>query len=167
MPVWVQNKFSLRKVVLVHCQNVRSWGRSQKKCREQALYIAVISSKADFNQVKYGGAIFVRKIKWRYRIEMIEAKAFRTFIRVYSLFKSDQLSANINLQEPCVLYIGRAYRYLPDVASYIFFQQILSTEYFKHAAISLFFSSKCRLFHNANFFWFLSYSHFTYRCAKI
>ena len=32
---------------------------------------------------------------------------------------------NFNLQEPCVLYIGRAYRYPPDVAFYIyFFQQI-------------------------------------------
>jgi len=28
----------------------------------------------------------------------------------------------------------------------------MSTEYFKHAAPSPFFSSKCRLFHNANFF---------------
>jgi hypothetical protein len=28
---------------------------------------------------------------------MIEAKAFSTFIRVYSLFKSDRLSANIKL----------------------------------------------------------------------
>jgi hypothetical protein len=28
---------------------------------------------------------------------MIEAKAFRTFIRVYSLFKSERLSANIKL----------------------------------------------------------------------
>jgi hypothetical protein len=30
----------------------------------------------------------------------------------------------INLKEPFVLYIGRAYRYPPDVAFYIFFQQI-------------------------------------------
>jgi len=30
----------------------------------------------------------------------------------------------INLHEQCVLYMGRAYRYLPDVAFYIFFQQI-------------------------------------------
>jgi hypothetical protein len=29
-----------------------------------------------------------------------------------------------NLQEPCVLYIGRAYRYPLNVAFYIFFQQI-------------------------------------------
>jgi hypothetical protein len=28
----------------------------------------------------------------------------------------------------------------------------ISTEYFKHAAHSPFFSSKCRLFHNATFF---------------
>jgi hypothetical protein len=30
-------------------------------------------------------------------IEMIEAKAFRTSIRIYSLFKSERLSANIKL----------------------------------------------------------------------
>jgi hypothetical protein len=33
-----------------------------------------------------------------------------------------------------------------------FFSANISTEYFKHAAHSLFFSSKCRLFHNAPFF---------------
>jgi len=33
-----------------------------------------------------------------------------------------------------------------------FFSTNLSTEYFKHAAHSPFFSSKCRLFHNATFF---------------
>jgi hypothetical protein len=31
---------------------------------------------------------------------------------------------HINLYEPCVLYIGRAYRCPPDVTFYIFFQQI-------------------------------------------
>jgi hypothetical protein len=34
---------------------------------------------------------------------------------------------------------------------YIFFSTNISTEYFKHAAHSLFFSSKCCLFHNATF----------------
>jgi len=58
----------------------------------------------------------------------------------------------INLQEPCVLYTGRAYRYPPDVAFYIFFSTTTSTEYFKHAAHSPFFSSKCRLFHTTTFF---------------
>jgi hypothetical protein len=47
--------------------------------------------------VKYVGVVFDRKITWRFHIEMIEAKAFRTFIRVYSLFKSERLSADIKL----------------------------------------------------------------------
>jgi hypothetical protein len=34
---------------------------------------------------------------WKLRIESIETKAFRTFIRLYSLFKSERLSANIKL----------------------------------------------------------------------
>jgi hypothetical protein len=36
--------------------------------------------------------------------------------------------------------------------TYIFFSTNISTEYFKHSAHSMFFSSKCRLFHNATFF---------------
>jgi hypothetical protein len=47
---------------------------------------------------------------------------------------------------------------------YIFSTNI-STEYFKHAANFPFFSSKFRLFHNAKF-WFLYYSHFTYRVCQ-
>jgi hypothetical protein len=39
-----------------------------------------------------------------------------------------------------VLYIGRAYRYPPDVAFYVFFSANISTEYFKHAAHSPAFS---------------------------
>jgi hypothetical protein len=35
------------------------------------------------------------------------------------------------------------------------FSTDISNEYFKHAAHSPFFSSECRLFHNASFFWFL------------
>jgi hypothetical protein len=34
------------------------------------------------------------------------------------------LSSYINLQEPCVLYIGRAHRYPPNTPFYIFFQKI-------------------------------------------
>jgi hypothetical protein len=37
------------------------------------------------------------KVTWRLHIEMIEAKAFRTFITLYSLFKSELLSADIKL----------------------------------------------------------------------
>jgi hypothetical protein len=47
--------------------------------------------------IKYLGAIFDRKITWRIHIEAIEAKAFRTFLRVCSLFKSEWLDANIKL----------------------------------------------------------------------
>jgi hypothetical protein len=49
------------------------------------------------NHIKYLGVIFDKRIKWRLHIEMIEAKAFRTFIRIYSLFKSERSSASIKL----------------------------------------------------------------------
>jgi hypothetical protein len=63
------------------------------------------------------------------------------------------IQCSFNLKEPCVLHIGRAYRYPGDVAFCIYtFSATISTEYFKHAARSPFFSSKCRLFHNATFF---------------
>jgi hypothetical protein len=47
------------------------------------------------NSLKYLGVIFDKKITWRPHIEMNEAKAFRTFIRVYALFKIERLSTNI------------------------------------------------------------------------
>jgi hypothetical protein len=49
------------------------------------------------NNVKYLGVIFDKRMTWRLHIETIEAKAFRTFIRLYSLFKSEGLSLNIKL----------------------------------------------------------------------
>jgi hypothetical protein len=49
------------------------------------------------NSVKYLGVIFDKKVTWRLQIEMIEAKAFRTFITIYFLFKSERLSINIKL----------------------------------------------------------------------
>jgi hypothetical protein len=49
------------------------------------------------NHVKYFSVIIDKRITWRLHIEMIEAKAFRTFIRIYSLLKSKHLSANIKL----------------------------------------------------------------------
>jgi hypothetical protein len=47
------------------------------------------------NHVKYLGVIFDKRITWRQHIEVTEANAFRTFIRIYSLLKSKRLSANI------------------------------------------------------------------------
>jgi hypothetical protein len=49
------------------------------------------------NSMKYLGVIFYRKSTWRIRIETMEAKACRTFITVYSLFKNERLNANIKL----------------------------------------------------------------------
>jgi hypothetical protein len=51
------------------------------------------------NSAKYLGVIFDKRASWRLHIEMIETKAFRTFtsIRVYSVFKSERLSADIKL----------------------------------------------------------------------
>jgi hypothetical protein len=49
------------------------------------------------NHVKYLGVIFDKRITLRLHIDMIEAKAFRTFIRAYSLFRSNCLSTNIKL----------------------------------------------------------------------
>jgi hypothetical protein len=49
------------------------------------------------NSVKYVGIVFDKRLTWRLHIETIEAKAFRTFIRLYSLFKSERLSVKIKL----------------------------------------------------------------------
>jgi hypothetical protein len=49
------------------------------------------------SRVKYLGVIFDKRITWRLHIEMIEAKAFRIFIRIPFLFKTERLSAKIKL----------------------------------------------------------------------
>jgi hypothetical protein len=49
------------------------------------------------NHIKYLCVILDKRITWRPHIEMIEAKAFKTFIRIHSLFKSECLIANIKL----------------------------------------------------------------------
>jgi hypothetical protein len=50
--------------------------------------------------------------------------------------------------------------------AFTFFSTNISTEYFKHAAHSPFFSSKCGLFHNATFFGSCIIHIFTYRMCK-
>jgi hypothetical protein len=47
--------------------------------------------------VKHLGVIFDKKVTWKFHKELIEAKAFRTFSRIYSLLKSERLSTNIKL----------------------------------------------------------------------
>jgi hypothetical protein len=47
------------------------------------------------NHVNYLGVIFDNRFTWRLHIEMIKAKTFRTFIRIFSLFKTESLRSNI------------------------------------------------------------------------
>jgi hypothetical protein len=49
------------------------------------------------NTMKYLGVISDKKITWILHIEMIEAKAFRKFVGIYCLLKSERLCANIKL----------------------------------------------------------------------
>jgi hypothetical protein len=67
---------------------------------------------------------------------------------------------NKSLVSPTVLTFKNCASYIQDGRTatfkmfhfiYIFLTNI-NTEYFKHSAHSLFFSSKCRLFHNVTFF---------------
>jgi len=68
-------------------------------------------------------------------------------------FTHRPVSFIINLSELCVLYIYRTAVPLPSKCCILhIFSTNISTEYFKHAAHSPFFSSKCRLFHNPIFF---------------
>jgi hypothetical protein len=46
------------------------------------------------NSLEYLGVVFDKKFTWRLHIVMIENMAFRTFIRIYSLFNSERLSTN-------------------------------------------------------------------------
>jgi hypothetical protein len=49
------------------------------------------------NHVKYLAVIFDKMTTWRLHTEMTEAKAFRTFIRINSLFQKWRFSDNINI----------------------------------------------------------------------
>jgi len=60
-------------------------------------------------------------------------------------------------------YIGQVYRYSPDVAFYIYFLTNISTEYCKHDRRTLCFSLQNAVYFIMLLFWFLYYSHFTYR----
>jgi hypothetical protein len=47
-------------------------------------YVLLTQCICFVNHVKYLGVIFDKMITWRWHTEMIEVKAFRTFIRAYS-----------------------------------------------------------------------------------
>jgi hypothetical protein len=49
------------------------------------------------NDAKYLGVITDKMDIWKLHLEMTEAKAFRTIVNSYFLFKSERLCANIKL----------------------------------------------------------------------
>jgi hypothetical protein len=61
-----------------------------RSCQPPEFHLTLNGRNIPFvNSVKYLGVIFDKKVTWRLHIKMIEAKAFRTFIRIYFLFKSE------------------------------------------------------------------------------
>jgi hypothetical protein len=67
------------------------------------------------------------------------------------------------------IYDGRTatLQMLHFIYIFFFFSKTISTEYFKHAAHTAFFSSKCRLFHDATFFCSCIIHILHTECAKI
>jgi hypothetical protein len=63
--------------------------------------------------------MFDKKITWRIHIETIEAMAFRTFLRVYCLLKSERLNANKvtiykTLIRSIITYASPAWKFAAD-----------------------------------------------------
>jgi hypothetical protein len=50
-----------------------------------------------FSLVKYLDIILDKRITWRLHTEITESKVLRTFIRIYSILKSEHLSTDIKL----------------------------------------------------------------------
>jgi hypothetical protein len=60
-----------------------------RSLRPPEFHLTLNGRKLSFvNNVKYINVIFDKKVTWRLHIEIIEAKVFRTFTRIYSLIKS-------------------------------------------------------------------------------
>jgi hypothetical protein len=59
------------------------------------------------NTVKYLGVIYNKKITRRMHIQTVAIKVFRTFITLYSLFKSGLLNTNtkFNLHKPLIRFV--------------------------------------------------------------
>jgi hypothetical protein len=67
------------------------------RLRPPQVHLTLNGQNIPVNHVKYLSVIFDKRITWRVHVEMIEAKAFITFIRIYSIFRNERLSANIKL----------------------------------------------------------------------
>jgi hypothetical protein len=62
------------------------------------IYLALKGRNLPFvNDIKYLGATFERKLKWRYQTDSTATKALGKFIRICSVLKSERLSAKSKL----------------------------------------------------------------------
>jgi hypothetical protein len=69
------------------------------------------------NYIKYLGVISDKRVTWRMHIETtITLKAFRTFIRVYPLFKSERLTFHKALIMPVMTYVCLAWHFAADTS---------------------------------------------------
>jgi hypothetical protein len=81
--IWLRQPFSTRSAPCINMYRVRA--------QRWAWDIPFII------HVKYLSVILDKSVPWRLHVEMTEAKAFRTFTRIFSLFRSEHLSTNIKL----------------------------------------------------------------------
>jgi hypothetical protein len=74
---------------------------------------------------------------------------------------------DLNLLNPSVPYMGCTAQLNSRLCILYIYSTNIGTEHFKHAALSVFFSSKCRLFHNGTFFGSCIIQISRTGCAKI
>jgi hypothetical protein len=93
--LWIKNVSQVSKLKLGLNRVSSKWTRGQAFWNYESYFILNGRNISFVHNVKYLGILFDKKTSRRLNKEIIEAKAFRIFIRVYSLFVNDRLSANI------------------------------------------------------------------------
>jgi hypothetical protein len=96
------------------------------------MFIKIISTSRDYDPPVYSLGFNTRLLLTCKAMNFNESTGYEPSFtppqttQLYLLYCSNSCtSLHFNLSDPCVLYIGRAYCYPPDVAFYIyFFQQI-------------------------------------------
>jgi hypothetical protein len=132
-----------------------------------------VRQKGDFQQALHGTPPNVTLQDTKF-IRPVFVRAGRGFLgegmgvgSVLQGVRENYVMSRLTFMEPCVVYIGRAYRYPPNTPFFIFFQQIYVLNILNMLHTLLFFSSKCRLFHNAIFFCACIIRVLHTGCAKI
>jgi hypothetical protein len=108
-PVYILQTSKLQRCLTAIETRCESWKLNTSKDKIQVIYFSHRLRPCEdhrtlnepniafVNLVKYLGVIFDKRITRRLHIEMIESKAIGKFIRIYSLFKSERLGANVKL----------------------------------------------------------------------